>query len=37
MKKIPQIDFGRNAAQSAKQVISSKLEKQKKIDNMKIL
>ena len=37
-EELPQIDFGRIAAQSAKQVISSKeLEKLKKIDNMKIL
>jgi hypothetical protein len=36
-EELPQIDFGRIAAQSAKQVISSRVEKLKKIDNMKIL
>ena len=34
-EELPQIDFGRIAAQSAKQVISSRVLK--KIDNMKIL
>ena len=36
-EELPQIDFGRIAAQSAKQVISSRVEKLKKTDNMKIL
>ena len=36
-EELPQVDFGRIAAQSAKQVISQELEKQKKIDNTKIL
>ena len=36
-EELPQIDFGRIAAQSAKQVISTRVERQKKIDNMTIL
>ena len=36
-EELPQIDFGRIAAQSAKQVISSKVREAEKIDNMKIL
>ncbi len=36
-EELPQIDFGRIAAQSAKQVISSRVREAEKIDNMKIL
>ena len=36
-EELPQIDFGRIAAQSAKQVISTKVERQKKIDNMNFI
>ena len=36
-EELPQIDFSRIAAQSAKQVITQKLEKQREIDNSKIL
>ena len=35
-EELPQIDFGRIAAQSAKQVISSRVREPKKIGNMKI-
>ena len=36
-EELPQIDFGRIAAQSAKQVISSRVREAEKIDNMRIL
>ena len=36
-EELPQIDFGRIAAQSAKQVISQKVREAEKIDNLKIL
>ena len=36
-EELPQIDFGRIAAQSAKQVISSRVREAEKIDNMKTL
>ena len=36
-EELPQIDFGRIAAQSAKQVIVVEYEKQKKIDNTRTL
>ena len=36
-EELPQIDFGRIAAQSAKQVISQKVREAEKIDNMRIL
>ena len=36
-EELPQIDFGRIAAQSAKQVISSRVREAEKIDNLKIL
>jgi N utilization substance protein A len=35
-EELPQIDFGRIAAQSAKQVISSRVREAEKTDNMKI-
>ena len=36
-EELPQIDFGRIAAQSAKQVISSRVREAEKTDNTKIL
>ena len=36
-EELPQVDFGRIAAQSAKQVISSRVREAEKIDSMKIL
>ena len=36
-EELPQIDFGRIAAQSAKQVISTRVREAEKIDNMKTL
>ena len=36
-EELPQIDFGRIAAQSAKQVISQKVREAEKVDNLKIL
>ena len=36
-EELPQVDFGRIAAQSAKQVISSRVREAEKIDNMMIL
>ena len=36
-EELPQIDFGRIAAQSAKQVISSRVREAEKIDSTKIL
>ena len=36
-EELPQIDFGRIAAQSAKQVISSRVREAEKTDSMKIL
>ena len=36
-EELPQIDFGRIAAQSAKQVISSRVREAEKIDNMQTL
>ena len=36
-EELPQIDFGRIAAQSAKQVISSRVREAEKIDSMTIL
>ena len=36
-EELPQIDFGRIAAQSAKQVISSRVREAEKIDSMRIL
>ena len=36
-EELPQVDFGRIAAQSAKQVISSRVREAEKIDSTKIL